>query len=181
MGSVMVHNSINRYKKWYRRFLCLYPEPFRKRFSNGMEQTFNDLCRERLESNKGILSFAIWIFIETLISIIKENKMHLFEQHKVMIKRLSVWSIVIAFILLIPLALTITGSGVDGDGFHWTPIDFVIAGILLLGTGLIFDIVIRMIKNIKHRIVTSVVLLIVLLLVWAEIAVGFLEVVLEWF
>ncbi len=55
---------------------------------------------------------------------------------------------------------------------NWTPFDFVVAGFLLIGTGLIFDLVIRKIKNIKYRIATSLVLLIALLLIWAELAVG---------
>jgi len=58
------------------------------------------------------------------------------------------------------------------DEVNWTPFDFAIAGILLFGTGLIFDLVIRKIKSIKSRIAISVVLLIVLLLIWAELAVG---------
>jgi hypothetical protein len=55
---------------------------------------------------------------------------------------------------------------------NWTLFDFIVAGVLLLGTGLIFDLVIRKTKNIKYRIAISVALLIILLLVWAELAVG---------
>jgi len=55
---------------------------------------------------------------------------------------------------------------------NWTLFDFIVAGVLLLGTGLVFDLVIRKTKNIKYRIAISVALLIILLLVWAELAVG---------
>jgi hypothetical protein len=55
---------------------------------------------------------------------------------------------------------------------NWTLFDFIVAGVLLLGTGLIFDLVIRKIKNINYRIAISVALLLILLLVWAELAVG---------
>jgi len=60
------------------------------------------------------------------------------------------------------------------DEVNWTPFDFVVAGVLLLGTGLIFDLVIRKIKNIKYRVAISVALLVALLLIWAELAVGIL-------
>jgi hypothetical protein len=30
-----------------------------------MAQTFHDLCRERLNANRGLFGFALWIFFET--------------------------------------------------------------------------------------------------------------------
>ena len=73
----------------------------------------------------------------------------------------------VAILLLIPLiAMQFTAE------VNWTPFDFVVAGLLLIGAGLIFDLVIRKIKNIKSRIAISLVLLIALLLIWAELAVG---------
>jgi len=82
-------------------------------------------------------------------------------------KRLKFILLTVAFLLLIPLiAMQFT------DEVNWTPFDFVVAGVLLLGTGLIFDLVIKKIKNIKFRIAISVALLIVFFLIWAELAVG---------
>ena len=56
------------------------------------------------------------------------------------IKRLVVWAVVIALILTIPLVLTLLGSGVDGDGWHWTLSDFVIIGGLMFGVGLAYEL-----------------------------------------
>ena len=82
-------------------------------------------------------------------------------------KRLIFILLIVAFILLIPLiAMQFTAE------VNWTPVDFVVAGVLLLGTGLIFDLVIRKIKNFNYRVAISVALLMVLLLTWAELAVG---------
>jgi len=73
----------------------------------------------------------------------------------------------IVFLLLIPfIAMQLT------DEVNWTPFDFVVAGVLLLGTGLIFDLVIRKIKNKKYKIIFSIILLVLFLLNWAELAVG---------
>jgi hypothetical protein len=55
---------------------------------------------------------------------------------------------------------------------NWTLPDFVGAGALLLGTGLMCELAIRKIKKIKYRIAICAVILAVLFLIWAELAVG---------
>ncbi len=73
----------------------------------------------------------------------------------------------VVIILLIPLiAMQFT------DEVNWTLPDFVVAGVLLLGTGLMCALVIRKVKNISYRIAICVALLLALLLIWAELAVG---------
>jgi len=81
-------------------------------------------------------------------------------------RRISIL-LIVAFLLLIPLiAMQFTNE------VNWTLSDFIVAGVLLLGTGLIIDLVIRKTKNTKYRIAISVAVLIILLLLWAELAVG---------
>jgi hypothetical protein len=65
--------SIRRYRNCYAKLLRLYPKPYRERFGEGMEQTFNDLCRERIEAERGLFSFALWTFFETSAAILEEN------------------------------------------------------------------------------------------------------------
>ena len=65
--------SIRRYQNWYAKLLLLYPKSHRERFGEGMEQTFNDLCRERIRAEKGLFSFALRTFFETSAGIIREN------------------------------------------------------------------------------------------------------------
>lgn len=73
----------------------------------------------------------------------------------------------IAVLLCIPLvAMQLTNE------VNWTFSDFVIAGGLLLGTGLFIEAVTRTIKDKRTRIGITVAILIVLALVWAELAVG---------
>ncbi len=75
--------------------------------------------------------------------------------------------VTVALLLLIPLiAKQFT------DEVNWTLSDFVAAGMLLLGTGLIFEIVMRKAKKIEHRIAICAATLTVLLLIWFELAVG---------
>ncbi len=73
----------------------------------------------------------------------------------------------VAILLLIPfIAMQFT------EEVQWTLSDFVVAGVLLLGTGLLCELAIREIKSVKYRIVACSVLVVGLLLIWAEMAVG---------
>ena len=82
-------------------------------------------------------------------------------------KRLIVIVLIVVLLLLIPLiAMQLT------DKVNWTLFDFVVAGVLLLGTGLMCEFVIRKVKKIKYRIVICAALLTALLLVWLELAIG---------
>lgn len=55
---------------------------------------------------------------------------------------------------------------------NWTVSDFVIGGLLLFGTAGIIDFVLRKVKSRRNRIILSVSVLLVLMLIWAELAVG---------
>jgi hypothetical protein len=73
----------------------------------------------------------------------------------------------VGILLLVPLiAMQFTTE------VNWTPIDFAAAGVLLLGTGFLCELVLRKIPQTKYRIVICVSLLIILVLIWTELAVG---------
>jgi hypothetical protein len=83
--------------------------------------------------------------------------------------RLLIISFIITLLLLLPLiAMQFTKE------VNWTLSDFVIAGVLLFGTGLLCELAIRKIRNTNYRIAAIIAILLVLLLVWAELAVGIL-------
>jgi hypothetical protein len=74
-----------------------------------------------------------------------------------------------ALLLLLPLiAMQFTKE------VNWTLSDFAIAGVLLFGTGLLCELAIRKIKNTQYRIAVVLAILVVLLFVWAELAIGIL-------
>src|SRR5215813_3905951 len=74
VGFVMAdEQSIARYRQWYRKLLRCYSRPYREQFGESMEQTFNDLCRERVKAGKGLLAFVVWMFVETGAGIVREN------------------------------------------------------------------------------------------------------------
>lgn len=87
-------------------------------------------------------------------------------------QRLVRWAIAVALLLLIPLVLTWQGSGVDGDGWHWTFFDFVFMGTLLFGSALIYELVARKMTNTAYRAAVGVAVVSGLLLVYVNAAVG---------
>lgn len=72
-----------------------------------------------------------------------------------------------AVLLLIPLI-----AMQFSDEVNWKLADFIIAGVLLLGTGLICEFVMRKVKKKENRIALIVVIIALLLLIWVELAVG---------
>ena len=82
-------------------------------------------------------------------------------------KRLNIILITIALLLLIPLiAMQFT------DEVNWSVFDFVIAGTLLFVTGVLCELALRKIKSFKYRLAILTCILLVLLAIWAELAVG---------
>ena len=82
-------------------------------------------------------------------------------------KRLKIILATAGILLLIPLiAMQFTNE------VNWKPGDFVIMGMLLFGTGLLCELVMRRVKNTKNRIVICAAVLLVFFLIWAELAVG---------
>lgn len=54
----------------------------------------------------------------------------------------------------------------------WTLSDFVVAAVLLLGTGFTYDFLARKITTKKRRNLLAIFMLFVFVLVWADLAVG---------
>jgi hypothetical protein len=71
------------------------------------------------------------------------------------------------FLLLIPLiGMTFT------DEINWTQFDFIIMGSLLIFLSIGINFVSNCTKNIKNRILYIVILVLIFMLLWAELAVG---------
>ena len=84
-------------------------------------------------------------------------------------KRLMIILLSVAFLLLIPfIAMQFTGE------VNWSIFDFIVMGILLLGTGITCELVLRKVNKRENRIFLFVAILVTFLLIWAELAVGIL-------
>lgn len=83
------------------------------------------------------------------------------------LKKYIVVVLFVLFLLLIPFTMMLLT-----DRIRWSLLDFTIAGILLVITIFTIHFIFRKIKNTKYFIVTSIAFLILMLLIWIEIAVG---------
>lgn len=82
-------------------------------------------------------------------------------------KRLLYIVLSVAFLLLIPfLAMQFTNE------VMWTLSDFIVAAVLLFGTGLLCELVLRKATKLRHKVILCTVLLFGLVLIWIELAVG---------
>ncbi|HEU5182162.1 MAG TPA: hypothetical protein VFW45_15365 [Candidatus Polarisedimenticolia bacterium] len=127
-----------------------------------MEQTFNDLCRERAEERKGLFGLAVWVFIETSSGIIGENMTTLGIQNR-NILRIAIGTGLLLMVPLVAMQLT--------EDVVWGPLDFLTAFGLLFGTGASFELLRRR-GGMAYRLAAGIGLAASLLLVWANLAVG---------
>jgi hypothetical protein len=155
-------HSLARYRRWYRELLRFYSRPYRERFAESMEQTFSDLCRERAKAGKGLGRFVLWLFVETSAGIVRDNGTSIMMQTNIV--RIA---IVAGLILLIPL-----WGNHYVEGWNWSPLDFVFAGVLLFGTGVTYDLIARRGGTTAYRVAVGISCATGLVLVWINAAVG---------
>ena len=158
-------NSTQQFRSWYVTLLRLYPQPYRERFAEPMTQTFNDLLQERAQEEKRLFSFALWLFAETSVGILKENITFMITQN--IARRMFGWAAAIALILLVPLAaMQFT------EEINWSLFDFGLIGALLFGLGFVYELVTIRARKSKYRAAFGLGLGAAFLLVWVNGAVG---------
>jgi hypothetical protein len=153
--------AVGTSERVYRSLLRAYPRELRDEYGQEMARCFRDLCREELEDGGGLGLAVLWAntLPELLYSALKERS--------TMLARNAYRSVVgvalaTAFILLIPLLAAPA----------WSLADFVIAGALLVGTGLTYVLVARKAGNIAYRFAVGVALAAAFILDWLNLAVG---------
>lgn len=82
-------------------------------------------------------------------------------------KRILAIVCTIAIIMLLPLVAMPLN-----DEIQWTLFDFMVVGSLLLGFGVMVELVMRNVNKMKYRIIVLGIMFVVLFLGWAELAVG---------
>jgi len=126
--------SCRGYEALYAMLLRLYPRPFRERFGEGMAQTFQDLCRERLDARRILFGFALWAFFETSVGIARENATHMTQLREPMLRA----ALVALGLLMVPLV-----ASQVVDGWNWPPGTFVFAYVMFFGTALAYALIAR--------------------------------------
>lgn len=81
--------------------------------------------------------------------------------------RLFVLLGVVGLLLLIPLVAMQFSNDVN-----WSSFDITIMAVLLLGTAMVCEFILRKVKTFKNRVLVCGIALFVFFLIWAELAVG---------
>jgi hypothetical protein len=123
-----------RYRTCYAMLLRLYPRPFREQFGEGMAQTFHDLCRECKDPKLGVFVYALWIFFETSVGIVKENTTHMPQLLKTML-RVALGALAV---LIVPLV-----ASRFVEGWNWSAGSFVFVYALFFATGMVYALITR--------------------------------------
>jgi hypothetical protein len=158
--------AVGTSERAYRSLLRAYPRELRDEYGDEMARCFRDLCREELEDGGGLGLAALWAntLPELLYSALKERSTMLARNAYRAAARLVLAA---ASILMLPLlAMQVT------DQVVWDLTDFAVAGALLVGTGLMYELVASKAGNIAYRAAVGVALAAALLLVWLNLAVG---------
>lgn len=142
---------------------------FREEIEGDLMEQFNIYYKNYgyNKANRLFIKEVIFLFRPSIIGnfnhLTNINSMEIINQNKRLVTILAI-AIALLFIPLIAMNLT--------SDVNWTLFDFIVAGILLVGTGLTFEIILRKIKTLRYRILFGIALFVVLFLIWAELAVG---------
>jgi hypothetical protein len=115
----------------YKRLLTLYPQRFKEQVGESMEQTFNDLYKER-QAKPGWFSFVLWMFMETAVGIVREHVLLITEgaimKNKLAIPRFAalISSILLAVAFIVAPLIYLVGNLRDAFG----PLSYDVADFL---------------------------------------------------
>lgn len=148
----------------YRSLLRVYPRELRDGYGDEMSLCFRDLCRDELRDGGSPGLAALWArTLPELLSTALKERLDMLSWN---VYRTGV-VLVTALILLVPLlAMQFT------DEVVWDATDFAVAGVLLVGAGLAFELVARKVDKNAYRVAVGLAVAAALLLVWVNLAVG---------
>jgi hypothetical protein len=156
--------------------LRFYPKSYRQEFVEEMKYVFSESLKDAYTKHgeQGIIQLWARTIIDAGKNLITQyvetqkggDSMKTKSNDIIMQNKVIIWiALATGLILLIPLiAMQFTGE------VAWTLSDFVIAGALLFGTGLMFVLTAR--KTRKYRAVIGIAFAAALLYLWAELAIG---------
>jgi hypothetical protein len=80
--------------------------------------------------------------------------------------RIARWAVIAGLLILPWVAMRFT------DEVQWTATDFVFAGVVLIGAGLVFELAALAVRDPQRRTVIGIGVIGLVLLIWVEAAVG---------
>ena len=119
------------------------------------------------KANRLFIREVLFLFRPSIVGNIyhltNTNTMEITNQNK---RLVTILATAIAILLIPLIAMNFTND------VNWKIFDFLVAGVLLVGTGLALELILRKIKTLRYRVLFGIALFVVLFLIWAELAVG---------
>ena len=180
-----IANLVARWVRFYTRGLA---SPIGQRRINEIDADLHDqIAHERGHgtSDPRIAISILWRMVRGLAADVSWRDQHARRREDSMNTRNTVFrsvirvALVAALILSLPflamqfrVAVPDPGSGETTDGVNWTVFDFVFAGVMLVGTGLLLELAARKAPNTAYRAAVTLALAAAFFLIWATGAVG---------
>lgn len=157
----------------YELLLKFYPANYRQEYGEEMKYVFSESLKDAYNEygEQGIITLWARTSQDAIKSIFTQHLENLkggdtmnknTTPSKNLNKRLSMWAVVVAAILMIPLVAK----------FPWTIFDFILAGIVLFGSATTYELATRKMTNKTHRIIVAIAVFAFLVLVQAWAAAG---------
>ena len=151
-------------------FFNWYCHPdFREEIEGDLMERFNNYSLKygHNKANRLFIKEVLFLFRPSIVGNIyhltNTDTMETTNQNK---RLFTILASAIAILLIPLIAMNFTND------VNWKIFDFLVAGILLIGTGLSLEFILRKIKTLRYRILFGIALFVVLFLIWAELAVG---------
>lgn len=156
----------------YELIVQLYPRRYRQQFGEEMKYVFSESLKDAYseEGEYGI----IHLWTRTVIDSVKS----LATQHYDSMKTKSTQSTIqnslirVAFGTAALLMIPLIGMQVSLGGWNWTLFDFIVAGVLISGTGFVLELVWHKVRTKTRRLMLIGGVLLAFMYLWAELAVG---------
>lgn len=141
--------TLRPYRALYALLLHLYPKPFRTRFGASMRQTFTDLCRERLATNRPLLPYVAALCGETTLQILKEHWL----QMEPLTHTLRRSALIALGMLMVPLI-----ASRIVEGWNWPPAAFLFTWTLFFLTVLGYSLISRRVNAWAYKLAVGLAL-----------------------
>jgi hypothetical protein len=128
-----------------------------------MAQTFHDLCRERTSAGRPLFRFALWVFLETTVGIVRENTTHM-TQH---MSQMGTTMLRVALGALAMLMVPLVASRLV-PGWNWKPAAFVVVYVVFFATGMLYALVARKMSAWSYKAGVAVALVAGFGLAWSN-------------
>lgn len=139
----------------YKRLLALYPRGFKERLGESMEQTFNDLYKERRVESTWF-SFILWTFAETGMGIVMEYMLLIREgaTMKTMISNPRLAPVISFILCVLPFMILEWATKSNTPRSDASPMLWVVLWLLSTGFMAVLMLIVRSLRA-GNRILTN--------------------------